>query len=39
VGIPSRYVLEVQGGWAKKHGIKEGQAISFRGPSSPHELM
>ena len=38
VGIPSRYVLEVQGGWAKKHGIKTGQAISFRGPQSARHL-
>ncbi|MBI5525963.1 MAG: DUF192 domain-containing protein [Deltaproteobacteria bacterium] len=31
VGRPSRYVLEVQGGTARKEGIVEGQKVTFRG--------
>jgi uncharacterized membrane protein (UPF0127 family) len=31
VGKPSRYVLEVPGGWAARHGIDEGARVEFRG--------
>lgn len=33
VGIPSKYVLEVPGGWAERHGIREGSRVEFRGLS------
>jgi len=29
VGVPSRYVLEVDGGWCKRHGIQVGQTVHF----------
>ena len=31
VGKPSRYVLEVPGGWAERHGIAAGARVEFRG--------
>jgi len=31
VGIPSRYVLEVPGGWSQKTGIKRGGTARFQG--------
>jgi len=31
VGKPSRYVLEVPGGWAARHGIAAGARVEFRG--------
>ena len=31
VGKPSRYVLEVAGGWAARHGIAAGARVEFRG--------
>ncbi|BDG04926.1 DUF192 domain-containing protein [Anaeromyxobacter oryzae] len=31
VGAPSRYVLEVNGGWAKAHGIARGDMVRFEG--------
>ena len=31
VGKPSRYVLEVNGGWAKAHGVAAGTAVTFAG--------
>jgi len=31
VGKPSRYVLEVPGGWAARHGIAAGAQVEFRG--------
>ena len=31
VGKPSRYVLEVPGGWAARHGISAGARVDFRG--------
>ena len=31
VGMPSRYVLEVPGGWAARHGISAGARVDFRG--------
>ena len=31
VGMPSRYVLEVPGGWAARHGISAGARVEFRG--------
>src|SRR5438552_2454239 len=31
VGRPSRYVLEVPGGWAARHGIAAGAQVEFRG--------
>ena len=30
VGMPSRYVLEVPGGWAARHGISAGARVEFR---------
>jgi uncharacterized membrane protein (UPF0127 family) len=29
VGKPSRYVLEVNGGWAAAHGVRAGDAVKF----------
>jgi len=34
VGKPSRYVLEVPGGWAARHGIAAGAQVEFRGVSA-----
>ncbi len=31
-GGPSRYVLEVAGGWAEERGVKVGDKVLFRGP-------
>jgi uncharacterized protein len=31
VGKPSRYVLEVNGGMARKWGVKEGTPVTFEG--------
>lgn len=31
VGKPSRYVLEVNAGWAKAHGVAAGTAVRFEG--------
>jgi len=28
VGAPSRYVLEVPGGWARRHGVAAGQRVT-----------
>jgi uncharacterized membrane protein (UPF0127 family) len=36
VGKPSRYVLEVNGGWAARHGIRAGDRIELHGvPGAP----
>jgi len=32
VGRPSRYVLEVPGGWAEERGVKAGDGVRFEGP-------
>jgi uncharacterized membrane protein (UPF0127 family) len=29
VDVPSRYVLEVDGGWCARHGVREGQTVQF----------
>jgi uncharacterized membrane protein (UPF0127 family) len=29
VGCPSRYVLEVNAGWTRRHGVKAGQKVSL----------
>jgi uncharacterized membrane protein (UPF0127 family) len=29
VGAPSRYVLEVNGGWSARHGVKAGDRVRF----------
>ena len=31
VGAPSRYVLEVNGGWSKAHGVSAGTSVTFDG--------
>jgi uncharacterized membrane protein (UPF0127 family) len=31
VGLPSRYVLEVPGGWAEAHGVRPGVRVAFEG--------
>lgn len=36
VGVPSRYVLEVNGGWAAAHGVVPGAKVRFEGPMPPH---
>jgi len=35
VGAPSRYVLEVPGGWAARHGIVPGDHVVLDGVASP----
>lgn len=35
VGHPSRYVLEVPGGWAAQHGVTVGARVEFRGVRLP----
>ncbi len=37
VGIPSRYVLEVRGGWAAEKGVGEGHRVRFEGISGVAE--
>ncbi len=32
VGVPSRYVLEVPGGWAEERGVSPGDGVRFEGP-------
>ena len=35
VGKPSRWVLEVPGGWAARHGVARGDRVEFRGLRLP----
>jgi uncharacterized membrane protein (UPF0127 family) len=35
VGVPSRYVLEVPGGWAGRQGIAAGDRVELRGVPPP----
>ena len=35
VGTPSRYVLEVTGGWAARHGVAPGARVELRGVHVP----
>jgi hypothetical protein len=35
VGRPSRYVLEVPGGWAARRGVAAGDRVELRGVSAP----
>ena len=35
VGTPSRYVLEVNGGWSAAHGIARGDRVRFEGIALP----
>jgi uncharacterized membrane protein (UPF0127 family) len=35
VGCPSSYVLEMNAGWARRHGVRAGQKITLPNPSSP----
>jgi uncharacterized protein len=35
VGAPSRFVLEVPGGWAARHGIATGAHVELRGVRTP----
>jgi uncharacterized protein len=30
-GVPARYVLEVRGGWAERHGVAAGDRVRFEG--------
>ena len=30
IGVPSRYVLEVPGGWAERHGVTRGTQVELR---------
>jgi hypothetical protein len=34
VGVPSQYVLEINGGLAKRQGIKTGDRVRFEGIST-----
>jgi len=36
VATPSQYVLEINGGLAKRHGIKAGDRVRFEGISTEH---
>lgn len=31
VGRPSRFVLETNGGWSARHGVRAGDRVAFRG--------
>ena len=35
VGVPSRYVLEVNAGWCDKHGVKTGSVATFSNVPAP----
>jgi uncharacterized membrane protein (UPF0127 family) len=35
VGAPSRFVLEVPGGWAARHGVAPGARVELRGVHLP----
>lgn len=37
VGCPSQYVLEVNAGWARRHGVRAGQWVTFDGVSGSDE--